>query len=57
MKASYMFDTRDALLFESLHRVAALPCDAALRLLAHLQPPVLRDASVRTVAPPGPLEL
>ena len=52
-----MFDTRDALLFESLHRVAALPCDAALRLLAHLQPPVLRDASVRTVVPPGPLEL
>ena len=46
MKAALLFEARDALLFESLHRVAELPCEASLQLLAHLQPPVLREASV-----------
>ena len=46
MKASYIFDTRDALLSEALHRVADLPCEAALELLGQLQPPVLREAWV-----------
>ena len=30
---------RDALLFESLHRVAELPCAASLQLLAHPNQP------------------
>ena len=39
MKAALLFEARDALLFEALHRVAELPCAASLQLLAHPNQP------------------
>ena len=45
-QAHGMFETRDSLLHESLHAVGELPCEAALQLLTHLQPPLLREPSV-----------